>query len=75
MLNLFNRKPKNQIDISKLSPEQLVALVEAGHLTVPAQPLGDGKAVWLDDGFEEEALELKREEEGSKPWYDRIRRL
>lgn len=36
------------------------------------QPLGDGKAIFMDEGYHDEFEELKKEEAGLKPWYKRI---
>lgn len=37
--------------------------------------LGDGKAEFLGDGTQEEFLDQQRADEGSKGWYDRLKRL
>lgn len=39
------------------------------------EELGDGKAIYLDEGFHEEAVDLERESTGLKAWYERIKRL
>ena len=36
------------------------------------EPLGDGKAVFMDEGYSEEYEDLQKEESGLKPWYKRI---
>ncbi len=78
-----------RLDLSKLSPEKLQEVMEAfqsgGVITIPqdatntqkltVEPLGDGKAVFMDEGYEEEAKELEHEKTGLKGWYDRLKRL
>ncbi len=36
---------------------------------------GDGKAVFFGEGTQEEWEEQKKEDDGTKPWYDRIKKL
>lgn len=45
------------------------------HNIEPQKPLGDGEAVFLDEGYADEAKDLEREKTGIKAWYDRIKRL
>lgn len=64
-------KQKVQIDWGNLSTEEHQKLREAlREAKVP--PVGDGKAVFMDDGSHEEFEDLKKEESGLKPWYKRI---
>lgn len=35
-------------------------------------PLGDEKAIFMDDVSHEEYEDLKKEESGLKPWYKRL---
>lgn len=35
----------------------------------------DGKAEFLGSGTQEEWLEQQRDDDGSKPWYERLRNL
>lgn len=38
-------------------------------------PIGDGHAVFMGEGSSEEYLDMQREDDGSKPWYQRLMRL
>lgn len=38
------------------------------------EPLGDGKAEFLGEGTHEEFVDMQREDNGTKKWYDRILR-
>lgn len=39
------------------------------------QPLGDGGAVFLGEGSHEDFLDMQAEEDGTKSWLDRLKRL
>lgn len=39
------------------------------------EPLGDGGAVFLGEGTHEEYIDQMREDDGTKPWYQRLLRL
>lgn len=41
---------------------------------IPIDVQGDGGAVFLGEGTEEEFIEFEREEQGMKKWYQRIGR-
>jgi hypothetical protein len=75
---MFNRKKKEKhplitIDMSKITKEQLKSLIEGQALTINEESIdGDGKAVWLGEGTEEEYIDQKREDEGMKAWYKRL---
>lgn len=38
-------------------------------------PIGDGDTVFFGEPTAEEELEFKRDEEGTKSWYDRLKKL
>ena len=53
-------------------------IVEQGakHDSITIQAVeGDGKAEFLGEGTQEEFLEQQREDAGTKPWYDRLKRM
>lgn len=71
---------KNLWELSKLHVEHGEVNDIATGAVIPItrlvpDELGDGKAEFLGEGTEEEWIEQQREDEGSKPWYDRLRRL
>ena len=60
--------------LSKKDPKQVDELFDKKVIeSIPE--LGDGKATFIPEATEEDYEEFKKEEEGTKPWYDRIRRL
>lgn len=52
-----------------------MVLDEKTQRFVPVETLGDGKAEFLGEGTTDEYLDQLREDEGSKSWYDRLKRL
>lgn len=75
MFNFFKKKNKQEqvvFDMKNLSQDDKVQLFKLFGVIKADEPLGDGKAVFLDDGYEAEAKEIKQEEEGIRPWYKRI---
>lgn len=64
---LTKKDPKALQLLENLTKEQLEAIPEALE--------GDGKAVFFGQGTDEEHEEFLKEEEGMKPWYDRLRKL
>ncbi len=67
LIALTKKDPKALEVLEKLTDEQLAL--------VPEQDLGDGKAEFIGEGSHEEFLEFQKEEEGMKPWYERIKNL
>ena len=61
ILALAKKDPKALAVLESLSEEQLNA--------VPEVVEGDGKAEFFGEGTPEELEELKREDEGMKPWF------
>lgn len=64
--------------LSRKDPEALKVLESLNEeqlRLVPEAVEGDGKAVFFGEGTEEEYKEFQREEEGMKPWYDRLKNL
>jgi len=39
------------------------------------KPIGNGKAVFLGEGTQEEFIDQERKDSGLKGWYDRLRNL
>lgn len=64
---------KRIIKLSGKSPEAIEALTDDQIEELPN--VGDGNAVFIGEGTHEEFEEQQREDEGTKSWYDRIRRL
>lgn len=72
---MFNRI-KKLWQLTKKDPKalkQLENLTDEQMAVIPEEP--DGKAVFLGQGTEKEYLEMKREDEGMKPWYERLKNL
>lgn len=67
LLELAKKDPKALEVLENLSAEQLQAVPEANE--------GDGKAVFFGEGTQEEFEEFQKEEQGVKPWYDRLKNL
>lgn len=65
MWKLANKDEKALSDFMALSDKEIMAIPEEG----------DGKAVFFSEGTHEDYLEFQKEEEGMKPWYDRIKNL
>lgn len=53
--------------------EKLEQLTEDDLAHIPE--IGDGNAVFFGAGTEEEFNDLKKEDEGMKHWYDRLRNM
>lgn len=62
---LTKKDPKALEVLENLSEEQLAIVPEEG----------DGKAVFLSIGTEEDFVEFEKEEAGMKPWYERLKNL
>jgi hypothetical protein len=62
---LTRKDPKALAQLETLTDEQLAVIPDEG----------DGKAVFLGSGTEEEYLEMQREDEGMKGWYERLKNL
>lgn len=67
LIALANKDPKALEVLESLSDEQLKA--------VPDVSEGDGKAEFFGEGTAEEFEELKREDEGMKPWFKLLDKL
>ena len=67
LIALAKKDPKALAVLEGLSEEQLKA--------VPDVSEGDGDAVFFGEGTAEEFEELKKEDEGMKPWYKRLNEL
>lgn len=78
MWNPFKRQLNSPtyLDFNKLSPDKQKEILEAmqtgATVSISNEQLGDGKAVFMDEGTHEEWEDLKKEESGLKPWYKRI---
>lgn len=72
---MFNRI-KRLWQLTKKDPkalEVLEGLSEEQLAIIPEQ--ADGKAEFLGSGTQDEWLEQQREDDGTKPWYERLRNL
>lgn len=73
------KKIKRILALSKKDPEALKVLEGLSEEQLKAvpdvSPEGDGKAVFFGEGTPEELEELKREDEGMKPWWDLLNKL
>lgn len=65
LYQLTKKDPKALELLEKLTQEQLEI--------IPQEP--DGKAEFLGSGTEEEFIDQQREDDGSKPWYERLKNL
>lgn len=65
MYELSKKDPKALETLENLSPEQLAFIPDEG----------DGKADFLGEGTTEEYEDMLKEDDGSKPWYDRLKNL
>lgn len=62
----LTRKDQKAIEtLENLTPEQLQAMPEEG----------DGKAEFFGPATDKDLLDFQREEEGSRPWYELLKRL
>lgn len=50
-------------------------LARHGIFLTENTPLGDGNAVFIGEGSHEEFVDMQREDDGSKPWYERLKRM
>lgn len=64
---LSKKDPKALKVLEDLTAEQLAVVPDANE--------GDGKAVFFGEPTEKELLDFQREEDGTKPWYDRLKNL
>lgn len=64
---LSKKDPKALELISSMTKDQIDLIPEINE--------GDGKAVFFDEGFEEEAKQLEKEDNGTDIWYKRILKL
>lgn len=72
------KRIKRLLALSKKEPEALKVLeglTEEQLKAVPEVSEGDGKAVFFGEGSPEEFEELKKEDEGMKPWYKKLSEL
>lgn len=72
------KRLKKLIALSRKDPKALKVLedlTEEQLALVPEEELGDGKAVFISQGTNEEFLEQEKEDAGMKPWYDRLKNL
>lgn len=72
------KRLKKLIALSKKDPKALAileSLDEEQLALVPDEELGDGKAEFIGEGTHEEFVEFQKEEEGLKPWYERLKNL
>lgn len=67
MWQLSKKDPKALAVLENLSEEQLAL--------VPDEEIGDGKAVFFGEPTDKDYEEFKREEEGTAPWYKRLKQL
>lgn len=70
------KRIKRLWDLTKKDPkaiEKLEKLTEEDMAYIPE--IGDEKSVFFGPGTEEEFNEMKKEDEGMKAWYQRIRDL
>jgi len=65
LINLSKKDPKALAVLESLSPEQLAHVPDNN----------DGKAVFFGEPTLKEEQEFQREQEGTKPWYDRLKNL
>lgn len=65
MYELSKKDPKALEALENLSPEQLAVIPDEV----------DGKAEFLGEGTTEEYENMLKEDDGSKPWYDRLKNL
>lgn len=65
MIELSRKDPKALEVLENLTPEQLAEVPDAG----------DGKAVFFGEGTEEEFKEFQKVEDGTAPWYERLKNL
>lgn len=62
--------------LSKKDPKTLEKLFDLNEAIIDHLPEApDGKAEFIPEATQEDYEEFKKEEEGTKSWYDRIRRL
>lgn len=63
--------------LSKKDPKALKVLenLTEEQIAVIPEDTEDVKGVFISAGTEEEYVEFKREEEGTKNWYDRLKNL
>ncbi len=70
------RRLKRLYELSKKDPAALSTLENLSEAQLAAVPEeGDGNAVFFDQGTEEEYRKLKQEDDGTAPWYKRLRDL
>lgn len=89
MWNPFKKKDKEILVLSKRSFTQEDAQrieIRTGKIVILSEDVsdvklatlpetGDGKAEFISSGTEEEYIDFKREEEGTKGWYERLKNL
>jgi len=73
------KKIKRLWKLTKKDPEALKVLENLTEEQLKAVPEvseeGDGKAVFFGEGTPEELEELKKEDQGMKPWFDLLNKL
>ena len=72
------KKIKRLIALASKDPEALKVLeglTDEQLKAVPDVSEGDGQAEFFGEGTPEELKELKKEDEGMKPWYDLLNKL
>lgn len=70
------KRIKRMIELSKKDPEALKVLENLTEEQLDQIPeAGDGKAVFIGEGTHEEWEDQKKEDEGTKPWYERLKQL
>lgn len=67
------KRLKRIIKLSLKDPKSLEKLTDDVIDTLPNA--GDGNAVFISAGSQEDYDEFLKEEAGTKPWYDRLKKL
>lgn len=74
-MEMFKRL-KRLYELSKKDPESLKKLESLTEEEIAYIPeIGNGKAVFFDEGSIKEYKEFEKEESGLKPWYERLKNL
>lgn len=69
------RRIKQAWRISRLPDVVIDSTPNVADLIAKEQELGDGKAEFISEGTHDDFLEQQRIDDGTKPWYERLKRL
>ena len=69
------RRVKQAWRLSRLPDEVISTTPNIADLLVKEAELGDGKAEFIGEGTHDDFVEQQRTDDGTKPWYERLKRL